>query len=120
MNNMDPEHNPSRQVSALQHLLPAVLTLAMFLTPPVRADERCAELLTSRCETCHYATRVCQKVEKEMSKKHWFGGPEGVWKRTVRNMVRQGAILNDAEEKILVECLSKPTAEVLSLCKLNK
>jgi hypothetical protein len=58
-------------------------------------------------------------VERKQEKKHWFVGPEGSWSRSIRNMVKQGAKLNKAEEEILVECLSKPHPDVLSLCKLD-
>ena len=98
----------------------AFLTLGLLLSSPVAGQEGCTQLLTKRCETCHYMTRVCQKVDKERNKKSWFGGSAGTWKRTIKNMVKQGAQLNKAEEEILVECLSKPTSEVLSLCKLDK
>lgn len=96
------------------------LTVGLLLSSSVMGQEDCIQLLTKRCETCHYLTRVCEKVDKERNKKSWFGGSEGTWKRTVKNMVKQGAQLNDAEEIILVNCLSKPTPEVLGLCKLDK
>ena len=96
------------------------LILVFFFSSPVAGEESCIQLLTKRCETCHYMTRVCQKVDRERNKKSWFGGSEGTWKRTIKNMVKQGAQLNKAEEDILVDCLSTPTSEVLSLCKLNK
>ena len=98
------------------------LMLGLLLSSLVLGQEECTQLLTKRCETCHYMTRVCQKVDKERNKKSWFGGSPGTgtWKRTIKNMVKQGAQLNKAEENILVECLSKPSPEVLSLCKLDK
>lgn len=83
-------------------------------------NKSCVPLLTERCETCHYLTRVCQKVDKERNKKSLFGSPKGTWKRIIKNMVKQGAQLNNEEENILIECLSKPTQEVLDECKLNK
>ena len=108
------------RIHGLTTILYASVMLGLFLPGPVAAQESCVRLLTKRCEVCHYMTRVCQKVDKERKKKSWFGGSEGTWKRTIKNMVKQGAQLNKAEEKILIECLSKPTSEVLSLCKLNK
>ena len=96
------------------------LMLGLLLSSPAAGQESCTQLLTKRCETCHYLTRVCQKVDKERNKKSWFGGSSGTWKRTIKNMVKQGAQLNKAEENILVECLSKPASEVLGLCKLDK
>ncbi|GAB4337885.1 MAG: hypothetical protein Kow0089_09430 [Desulfobulbaceae bacterium] len=113
---------PSPRPYALAALFPAIALLTLIFSPSfeVRAAESCTQLLMSRCETCHYVTRVCQKVERESRKKSWFGGSRGSWKRTVRNMVRQGAQLSKEEEKILVDCLSKPSEEVLSLCKLGR
>lgn len=102
-------------------VLPALFMATCFILPvSSSAEENCIQLLTTRCETCHYLTRVCQKVDKEQNKKSWFGGAAGTWKRTIKNMVKQGAKLNKEEENILVECLSKPTQEVLNVCKLNK
>jgi len=98
----------------------ASMTLGLLLSSPVAGQESCTQLLTKRCESCHYMTRVCQKVDRERNKKSWFGGAEGTWKRTVKNMVKQGAQLNKAEQQNLVKCLSKPAPEVLSLCKLDK
>ena len=98
----------------------AVLAITFTMSPVADAGESCTQLLTKRCETCHYMTRVCQKVDKERNKKSWFGGSAGSWKRTIKNMVKQGAQLNEDEEKILVDCLSQPFAEVLALCQLDK
>jgi len=109
-------HLPSR----ILLIMTATLLLGLFFSTPAFSQENCKQLLLSRCETCHYITRVCQKVEKEMSKKYWFGGPEGTWKRTIQNMVKQGAVLSDAEEETLVQCLSKPADDVLELCKQTK
>ena len=101
-------------------IVPLAGILFLFFSMPASAQENCIQLLTNRCETCHYMTRTCQKVDRERNKKSWFGGgAAGTWKRTIKNMVKQGARLNKEEETILVECLSKPTAEVLSLCKLK-
>ncbi len=95
-------------------LFAGTISLLMLTTSPasVRAEESCPELLTNRCEKCHYVTRVCQKVERKKGKSSW--------KRTVRNMVRQGAKLNKAEQKKLATCLSKPSPEILEFCGLKK
>jgi len=92
----------------------AVLTGAFVCTfsSTSIAEESCTELLTNRCEACHYNTRVCQKVKKKKGK--------GSWKRTIKNMVRQGAKLNKSEQKQLVSCLGKRTPEILEFCNLKK
>ena len=97
--------------------LPAALLLMLALMPGMAVGESCAELLRGRCETCHYLTRVCEKVEKDQERGSWFGNTSGSWKRTIKNMIRQGAKLNGDEEALLVDCLSTPEAEVLDLCK---
>lgn len=109
---MQMNHRPQR--TFLQPRI-ALLVIALSLlcgSRPVRAAEDCSALLTGRCETCHYLTRVCEKVAENKGK--WS------WKRTVKNMVRQGAKLSDAEIDTLVACLSEPTLEVLQLCGQNK
>ena len=79
---------------------------------PAAPGETCSELLSNRCEACHYNTRVCQKVQQKKGK--------GSWRRTVKNMVKQGAKLSKDEQKILVDCLSKPAPEVLEYCDIKK
>ena len=88
------------------------VTFLLTLTSTSVAGESCSELLTNRCETCHYNTRVCQKVKKKKGK--------GSWKRTIKNMVKQGAKLDKSEQKQLVDCLSKRTPEILEFCNLKK
>ena len=102
-----------------RHLLPSVLPFFLFLAllcgskaGPAQAVENCTTLLTGRCETCHYLTRVCDKVAEDKGK--WS------WKRTVKNMVKQGAKLSDAEQDTLVNCLSQPAPEVVQLCDQKK
>lgn len=85
----------------------------------LHAGADCLTLLNERCQECHYLTRVCQKVETEQSGNSWFSSPAGTWKRTVKNMVRQGAKLTGDEEEILVDCLSKPAPEIEKFCKIE-
>lgn len=101
----------------------AVATLLLFstaMTTSVWAEESCGELLSSRCSSCHYLTRICQKIEKNQ-KKGFFGNVfAGSWGRTIKNMVKQGAKLNKAELKKLTLCLDSSSPEVLKLCDLKK
>lgn len=102
---------PVMKKNRLSHHL--LLLLAVFLAllcpgKPGKAAEDCATLLTGHCETCHYLTRVCDKVSGKKGK--WS------WKRTVKNMLRQGAKLTAAEQDSLVACLSEPAPEVVKLC----
>ena len=92
-------------------LVGAGLALICWRQPSLAADD-CTALLTDRCQKCHYLTRVCDKVADNKGK--WS------WKRTVSNMVRQGAKLDETEEDRLVSCLSDPAAGVVKLCDQNK
>jgi len=107
---------PSSHLKVVTHIfLSACIVTLMILTAgpsPALAEETCPELLTNRCEVCHYNTRVCGKVQKKKGK--------GSWKRTVKNMVRQGAKLNKEERKKLIDCLSTPTPEILEFCGIKK
>ena len=98
-------------------LLIALITLVSMGTG--HSEEHCLALLKARCGDCHYLTRVCEKVESERSSNHWFGSSAGTWKRTIQNMVSQGAKLTEEEEQKLVACLSKPSPEIKDLCDLK-
>lgn len=71
-------------------------------------NEQCAELISNRCQGCHYKSRVCQALGK---KSKWK------WKRSVSNMVRYGAKLSGAEQKIVIECLSSAPVGADYVCK---
>ena len=113
--------NQGPQGWALVFALIATLTAGMSL-PLVTASAgvSCGELLTDRCQKCHYLTRVCQKIEKAQQESSWFSGFSNSWGRTVKNMVSQGAKLNDAEQQQLIDCLKEPAADILDLCEKNK
>jgi hypothetical protein len=112
---LSPSFHTSSLKPAARIFLSAAITSLLTLTAvpsPGYAEESCSELLTNRCEVCHYFTRVCQKVQRKKGKSSW--------KRTVKNMVKQGAKLNKDEQKKLVTCLSKPTPEIMEFCGLKK
>jgi uncharacterized membrane protein len=72
------------------------------------ADEECAKLITTRCEVCHYKTRICESLGKKS---------KGSWKRTMRNMVSYGAQVNKKEQAHLVNCLKDPSEDIKALCQ---
>ncbi len=116
-------HPPSGRTFWFPGIFLALFVLVLFKAFPASGESSCAELLVKRCNTCHYLNRICQKIAKERNKKSWFGrgkGSAGTWKRTIKNMVKQGAQLNKAEEQVLVECLSNPAPELLNLCNIDK
>ena len=88
--------------------------LQFFLVPPssVASVPTCAELVKSKCLSCHLETRICQKVKKRKGKSSW--------KRTIKSMVRHGADLSKSEQKRIVTCLRKPSSEVLDFCGMKK
>lgn len=81
--------------------------LFVFSSANAGADEECAKLITTRCEVCHYKTRICESLGKKS---------KSVWKRTVGNMVSYGAQLNKDEQQQLVDCLSGPSTDITDLC----
>ena len=84
-----------------------VLLVLLFGFSAGHAEEDCGSLITGRCEGCHYKTRICQALGKKSRSR---------WKRTVKAMVKKGAILSGKEQKILVRCLSNPDPAVVGLC----
>jgi hypothetical protein len=103
----------------LNFLVASLMLLSLCLSSPVAALESCTQLVLNRCKKCHYITRMCAKIDRERNKKSWFGS-KGTWNQTITSMIKNGAQLNDEEGNILVECLSKPAAEILSLCGLEE
>jgi len=83
-------------------------SVVVFFNSTAVAGDECANLITSRCEVCHYMTRICESLGKKS---------KGSWRRTVGNMVSYGAQLNKEEQLSLVDCLSAPSADIKELCK---
>jgi len=90
----------------------AAMALLFVLAEPCRAEETCELLVKNKCLSCHFETRICQKMKKKKGKSSW--------KRTMRSMVRHGAELSKGEQKTLVQCFTSRDAAVLSLCGLDK
>lgn len=84
------------------------VSMAVFTSANAVAGEECANLITSRCEVCHYKTRICESLDKKR---------KSAWKRTVGNMVSYGAKLSKDEQLSLVDCLSGPSADITALCE---
>jgi hypothetical protein len=73
-----------------------------------REDRSCATLLLTKCDSCHYLTRVCYRLGKKSKRG---------WKRTLKSMIRKGTQLTMKEQKLLLECLSNPEGEAQSTCR---
>jgi hypothetical protein len=74
----------------------------------VSEDLSCKTLLLTKCDSCHYLTRVCYRLGKKSKRG---------WKSTLKVMIRRGAQLTMQEQKVLLECLSSPEGEAQSTCK---
>jgi hypothetical protein len=73
-----------------------------------REDTSCATLLLTKCDSCHYLTRVCYRVGKKSKRG---------WKRTLKSMVRYGAKLTEEQQNILLTCLTDSAQEVERFCR---
>jgi len=80
--------------------------------PTIAATPTCGELVKSKCLACHYETRICQKIKK--------GRGKGSWKKTIKAMIRHGAVIGKADQKHLITCLSTADSKVLELCGIKK
>ena len=76
-------------------LLAAAFTLLLAL--PVMAGSDCGESLDKHCTSCHYKTRICQKIGAKSKRG---------WKITVKRMLRYGLRLTKTEEKEIIQCLT--------------
>lgn len=72
------------------------------------ADDACAVLLNTKCETCHYKTRICQKLGKKTKRG---------WRVTIKRMVRHGLKISDEERDVLVDCLTELPEGADTVCK---
>jgi len=107
--------NDMTQKNCCMILAAAVILLGFILVPPLpagAATPSCGELVEHKCLTCHYETRICQKLRKKKGK--------GSWKKTIKSMIRKGAVVSKAEQKSLIICFSKRDRAVLELCGLKK
>ncbi len=92
--------------------IPVLILLAgaLFLTPtlPVLAGQDCAELLERNCTSCHYNTRICNKIGKKNKRK---------WKVTVKRMQRYGLKIDKATQNKTIDCLVSLEKERGLFCK---
>ncbi|HSR36215.1 MAG TPA: hypothetical protein VLL73_03460 [Desulfurivibrionaceae bacterium] len=92
-------------------LLIAISLAAMLLwSGTASADQRCATLITTRCEQCHYKARICQALGSKSKSE---------WTRTVKRMQESGAKINQEEAKYLAACLAAAPVGAPHVCKDN-
>ena len=92
-----------------------LVSFVLLFSLVTRAQEKgqeeetdCARLLLTRCDSCHYLTRVCYRLGRKSRRS---------WKRTLHAMVKHGAQLTEIQFDILLACLSEPAAEAEKTCK---
>lgn len=82
--------------------------LLCFLGSNAVAGDDCAKTITTKCEACHQVNVICDGLGKNS---------KGDWEKSISTMVAYGAELSQAEETVLVNCLSSHSADVAALCK---
>ena len=99
------------KIISIKNILPMLMLLLWLPTSASTAEPEstdCATLLHSRCESCHYNSRFCQRIGQKSKR---------AWKRSIQAMVGHGAKLTDAEQQIVVDCLNTPPPAVQEYCK---
>lgn len=78
--------------------LTSIALAATFLltTTPLWAGQDCSEMLEQNCTSCHYKTRICNKIGKKNKRS---------WKNTTKRMMRYGLKLDNTELKEITRCL---------------
>lgn len=88
--------------TSLFAFLAGALLLASCSTPPDTSidvsDSVCSNIIDTKCSKCHYKTRICDALGTKSP---------GKWAKTVKFMIKQGAVLTAEEESKVVVCLSK-------------
>lgn len=72
--------------------------LILHSAMPVKAEQGCGELLDKNCTSCHYKTRICQKIGQKSKRG---------WKITVKRMLRYGLQLDARQQEQIIECLNE-------------
>lgn len=81
-------------------------------TAALGQDLACTPVIEKKCTECHDVATICAKVKKKRS--------SSTWKETLATMIDEGASPSKAEVNVLVQCLSEPSAEIRSLCQIEK
>ena len=88
---------------SLRRLVPAALfMLAALAGTAAGAEQDCPTLLRAQCASCHKLDYICPKMAEGRSSLYW--------KRTISDMVDEGAVLTGREQAVLVRCLSSRDA----------
>ncbi|MDX9834843.1 MAG: hypothetical protein RBT36_06435 [Desulfobulbus sp.] len=94
-------------------LVPAtLLVLATLAGTVARAEKDCPTLLRAQCGACHALNHICPQMDQ--------GRGSFYWKRTISDMVDEGAVLTGREQAVLVRCLSSRDARARAFCTTGK
>lgn len=89
-----------------------VILLVMGLLVPAlsakAANEGCLELIMNNCTSCHYQTRICEKIDKKSKR---------AWKKSIKRMLRYGLKMDKRTQGKAVDCLLSMKKEDPGLCK---
>ena len=95
--------------SSLRRLVPAALFVFTTLAGTgAGAKQDCPTLLRAQCASCHKLDYICPKMAEGRSSLYW--------KRTISDMVDEGAVLTGREQAVLVRCLSSRDARARAFC----
>ena len=95
--------------SSLRRLVPAALfVLTTLAGTTAGAEQDCPTLLRAQCASCHALNYICPKMAE--------GRGSLYWKRTISDMVDEGAVLTGREQAVLVRCLSSRDTRARALC----
>ncbi len=87
---------------SLRRLVPAALFMLAALAGAAAGPEQDCPTPARQCASCHKLDYICPKMAE--------GGSSLYWKRTISDMVDEGAVLTGREQAVLVRCLSSRDA----------
>lgn len=83
--------------------------VAMLLwTPSARAGDACVEMIQANCTSCHYPTRICEKIGQKSRRG---------WKVTIKRMLRYGLQLPGGKMDEILDCLQGLEKDRGDLCR---
>lgn len=92
------------RISAITLMLIVYLWTAM----PAMAEQDCAAKILANCTSCHYQTRICEKLATKSKKE---------WKATLKRMLRYGLVLDETGQDGMLECLASLKKDSGKLCR---
>jgi hypothetical protein len=92
-----------------------VITLIMSLclwdtltAMPVAAGQDCVDRILATCTSCHYQTRICEKLATKSQRE---------WKTTLKRMLRYGLVLDETGQDTILDCLANLKKDSGKLCR---